>query len=168
MKNKSVLLVVLLTVLCVVAACGDGGSGSSGEASPPAGAGESPGAGSPAAGLLAESECREYASALAGFNPDPTNPTSAASFTEIADFMERVADDVPNEISDDFRTLGAAYRGFAEGSGNIDFTNPAAMAGVTPEQLQEMEAALKNLDTEEVRTAAANIESFIKQNCPQG
>lgn len=159
---------MLLAALSVVPACGNGGSERSGEATPQARAGENPGAGSPTAGILAASECREYASAFAGFNPDPTNPTSAASFNEIADFMEKVADDVPNEISDDLRILGAAYRRFGEGSGNIDFTDPAVMANVTPEQLQKMEEALKSLDTEQVRTAAANIERFFDQNCPQG
>jgi hypothetical protein len=93
---------------------------------------------------------------------------SPSSFTKIAEFMESVADKVPNEVSDDFRTLGNAYRTFAEGAGDLDFTNPSAIASITPEQLQRMEESLAKLDTEEVRTAAANIEKFVQEHCPEG
>ncbi|CAN5844567.1 hypothetical protein BH23ACT12_BH23ACT12_13940 [soil metagenome] len=168
MKNKPVrVFVALLAILLAVPACGGGGSETSGEVTPRATPSEDAGGGS-GAGILADSDCREYATAFAGFNPDPVNPTSASSLREIAAFMEKVADDVPNEISEDFRTLGAALRTYAEGTGDINFTDPAAMAGITPEQLQKIQEALKDLDTEQVRAAANNIENFIKEHCPQG
>jgi hypothetical protein len=31
-----------------------------------------------------------------------------------------------------------------------------------------MEESLAKLDTEEVRTAAANIEKFVQEHCPEG
>ena len=157
---------LLLMVALLAPACG-GDSDARDESTPSARAtdGEH---GSPRAGALADADCLEYANAFAGFTPDPNQPLSSSSFTKIAEFMESVADKVPNEISDDFRTLGDAYRNFAEGAGDLDFSDPAAVNNITPEQLQRMEESLKKLDTEEVRTAAANIEKFVQEHCPEG
>lgn len=153
------------TALLAPACGGDPGAGD--ESTPSARATERA-TGSPQAGALADEDCLEYANSFAGFTPDPNQPLSSSSFTKIAEFMEGVADKVPNEISDDFRTLASAYRNFAEGAGDLDFSNPEAIAGITPEQLQRMEESLKKLDTEEVRTAAANIEKFVQEHCPGG
>jgi len=168
MKARRVrLCVLLLTVALLAPACG--GDSNTEDESPPSARATDPGtSGSPQAGALADADCLEYANSFAGFTPDPNSPLSSSSFTKIADFMESVADKVPNEISDDFRTLGNAYRNFAEGAGDLDFSNPAAINSITPEQLQRMEESLKKLDTEEVRTAAANIEEFVQEHCPEG
>ncbi|HEU4868539.1 MAG TPA: hypothetical protein VFV09_12535 [Actinomycetota bacterium] len=166
MTGKWVRLCVLLLAVGLLApACG-GGSDSKGESTPSARATEAEE--SPQARAIADADCLEYANSFAGFSPDPDQPLSPSSFTKIAEFMESVADKVPNEVSDDFRTLGNAYRTFAEGAGDLDFTNPSAIASITPEQLQRMEESLAKLDTEEVRTAAANIEKFVQEHCPEG
>lgn len=166
MTDKWIRLCVLLLVVALLApACG-GGSDSEDESTPSARATESDE--SPQARAIADADCLEYANSFAGFSPDPNQPLSSSSFTKIADFMESVADKVPNEVSDDFRTLGNAYRNFAEGAGDLDFSNPSSIAGITPEQLQRMEESLAKLDTEEVRAAAANIEKFVQEHCPEG
>lgn len=158
---------LLFTVALLAPACG-GETGDRGGGTPSARATD-PGTGdSPRAKALADADCLEYANSFAGFTPEPGQPLSSSNFTKIADFMESVADKVPNEISDDFRVLGNAYRNFAEGAGDLDFSNPAAVNNITPEQLQRMEESLKKLDTEEVRTAAANIERFVQEHCPEG
>lgn len=166
MTGKWVRSCVLLLVVALLApACG-GGSDSEDESTPSARATEAEE--SPQARAIADADCLEYANSFAGFSPDPNQPLSSSSFTKIADFMESVADNVPNEVSDDFRTLGNAYRNFAEGAGDLDLSNPSAIASITPEQLQRMEESLKKLDTEEVRAAAAKIEKFVQENCPEG
>ena len=156
-------LVAVLAVLLMATACRNS-SGTDGESTPNAQATRTQNT----TGALADAECREYAESFSDFNPDPANPAGASSFRQIAEFMESAAGKVPNEVSDDFRTLATAYREFAEGSGDLNFTDPAALASVTPEQLSKMEESLKKLDTEEVRTAAANIEKFVDEHCPQG
>jgi hypothetical protein len=161
------LCVLLLTVALLATACG-GGSDSGDESTPSARATEAETEESPQAAAIADADCLEYANSFAGFSPDPNQPLSSSSFTKIADFMESVAEKVPNEVSDDFRTLGHAYRNFAEGAGDLDFSNPEAIANITPEQLKRMEESLAKLDTEEVRTAAANIEKFVQEHCPEG
>lgn len=158
------LCVLLLTVALLAPACG-GGSDSEDKRTPGARATDPETEESP---QIADADCLEYANSFAGFSPDPNQPMSSSSFTKIADFMESVADKVPNEVSDDFRTLGNAYRNFAEGAGDLDFSNPSAIANITPEQLQRMEESLAKLDTDEVRAAAANIEKFVQENCPEG
>lgn len=170
MKAKSVRgLLLLLTLTLLLPACGEEGS--------EAGSGSTPGARATdpqteettgSSGGLADADCREYANSFSGVSPDPNNPESFANLVEIADSMEKIADRVPNEISDDFRVLAGAYREFAGGMGSLDFSDPSSFADVTPEELQRMEQSLKSLDREEVRTAAANIESFVKEHCPQG
>lgn len=166
MTAKPVRLCVLLFSVALLApACG-GGSDSQRESTPSARDTEARPERS--SGALAEADCLEYANSFSQFTPDPNTPLSSASFTKIADFMEGVAEKVPNEISDDFRTLSTAYRNFADGAGNLDLSDPSAVASITPEQLQKMEEALKKLDTEEVRAAAANIENFVRENCPEG
>lgn len=159
------LCVLLLTVALLAPACG--GSDSEDESTPSARATERESDESPQTGAIADADCLEYANSFAGFSPDPNQPLSSSSFTKIADFMEGVADKVPNEVSDDFRTLGNAYRNFADGAGDLDFSNPEAIANITPEQLKRMEESLAKLDTEEVRTAAANIEKFVQEHCPE-
>lgn len=167
MTGRPVRLFLLLLLVALVApACG-GAPDSGAQSTPSAPASDRKAQDSQAEGI-ADADCREYANAFAGFSPDPNNPLSSTSFTKIADFMEGVADKVPNEISDDFRILGDAYRTFAEGAGDLDFTDPAAVASITPEQLKRMEESLKKLDNEQVRTAAANIEKFVKEHCPEG
>jgi hypothetical protein len=161
------LCVLLLTVALLAPACG-GGADTDEEPTPSARAIDSESEESPQARAIADADCLEYANSFAGFSPDPNQPLSSSSFTKIADFMESVADKVPNEVSDDFRTLGDAYRNFAEGAGDLDFSNQSALENITPEQLQRMRESLEKLDTEEVRTAAANIERFVQEHCPEG
>jgi hypothetical protein len=170
MKARSVRKLVLLLVLTLISpACSDDGSDGGSGSTPSARATEQPTEASPgSSGALADADCREYANSFAGVSPDPNNPASFTNLAQIADSMEKIADNVPNEISDDFRVLAGAYREFAEGLGTLDFNDPSSFANVTPEELEKMEQSLKSLDQEEVRTAAANIEKFVKEHCPQG
>lgn len=169
MNARSVRMLVLLVVLTLASpACRDQNDGGGSGPTPTAGATERPAKASPGSpGALADADCQEYANSFAGVSPDPNNPASFADLAEIADSMEKIAEKVPNEISDDFRVLAGAYRKFAEGLGTLDFSDPSSFANVTPEELQRMEESLKSLDQEEVRTAAANIEKFVKEHCPQ-
>ena len=171
MKPRSDRLLVLLCALVLIApACGGDNPDAGSESTPSARATEQETEGTPgASGAIADADCREYASSFAGVaTPNPNDPESFANLVQIADSMEKIADKVPNEISDDFRVLAGAYRKFAEGLGTLDFSDPSSFANVTPEELQKMEESLKSLDQEDVRAAAANIEKFVKENCPQG
>lgn len=171
MNLRSARLLVLMCALVLIGpACGGDNPDTGSEAAPGVRATVRGTEGTPgASGAIADADCREYANSFAGVTtPDPNDPESFANLVQISDSMEKIADKVPNEISDDFRVLAGAYRKFAEGLGTLDFSDPSSFANVTPEELQKMEESLKSLDQEDVRAAAANIEKFVKENCPQG
>lgn len=115
---------------------------------------------------LGDEECRAYENAFAGFTPDPA--AGSSNFAQIADSLDHAADAVPNEISDDLRVVATAYRGFAEGTAGFDLNDPSTMAEASPEEIARIQAALQGMDSAEVRAAVANIEAFVKENCPQG
>lgn len=156
----------VLPILLVAAACG-GGNDPARRATPEVG--DTTGTGATGSGsVIADADCREYASSFAGFTPDPANPTGASNFLQIADLFDQLAEKVPNEISNDFRVVAKAYRDFAEGTGGVNFNDPASLQTVPPEELQRIQESLKGLDTEEVRTSVANIERFVQEHCGQG
>lgn len=152
------LLVLLLTLSIAGTACGD---------KPKESADPSPKASATNRGFAADSECAEYADSFAALAPEPGDPGSFTDFKQVSESMDKIADEVPDEIADDFMVLSQAYGDFAEGTGNVDLSDPEAMATVSPEQLQKLQDSLKALDNEQVRTAVANIEKFVQENCPE-
>lgn len=173
MPNRIRRSIALMALIALMSACGGSETGDAADrqASPvptrAATGGTTPDPAGEAAGGLASADCREYAAALSGFTPDPSNPSGFGNFRQVADLFDELADKVTNEISGDFRIVARAYREFAEVSADVDLSNPAAMATLPPEELQRIQQSLQGLDTEQVRTAVGNIERFVEEHCGQ-
>lgn len=160
------LFALLLTFALVATACGgdgDDGSGDEQEETAPTETSEDRN-GSSGVGLLVDGDCREYYEAFEDAGAT-SNPEDFSTFGDLADFMEEVADRVPSEISDDFEVLASAYRAIADGMGGIDLNDPSAMAAMTPEQLQQLQASMSRLDEVEVQAAADNISQYFDEVC---
>lgn len=159
------LLTLLMALALVTTACGDDGADGSNDeqGTAPAESSEDRDEGS-GARLLVNGDCREYYEAFEDAGTT-SSPEDIATFGDLADFMEEVADRVPSDISDDFEVLARAYRAVADGMGGFDFTDPSAMAAMTPEQAQRMQASMSRLDEAEFQAAADNISKFFEEEC---
>lgn len=103
---------------------------------------------------LTDADCQQYAEAFQDV-PNIADPSSLDSIGELADVLDDAADRVPNEISDDFRTLADAYR----------FTDPQSAAAMGPEDIAALQEAGEAFSSEELQTATQNIQEFLTENC---
>jgi hypothetical protein len=111
---------------------------------------------------LASEDCLELAAASAGLGQAFATP---GSDFEGEDAFRELADDVPDEIRDDWQILADAYSDYAEALADIDLS-----AGETPdaETLQEIQQAIASIDQASVTEASNNIAAWAQQNCPSG
>lgn len=150
------LTAVLATAVLLMGACA-GGDAAGGDDGGAAGSGSR---------VLADSDCRRYVEAFRR-SPQVSDPTSVEAMTEVADVLDEAADGVPNQVSEDFRTVAGAYREFADamGSLDLDFSDPGSMASLSSEDLAGLQAASQVMSSEEVRQAVGNIDTFLDENC---
>lgn len=115
---------------------------------------------------LTDADCQQYAEAFQDV-PNIADPNSLDSIGELAEVLDDAADRVPNEISDDFRTLADAYREFtnALADSNIDFSDPDSAAAMGPEDIAALQEAGEAFSSEELQTATQNIQEFLTENC---
>lgn len=167
--RQATVLAVLAAAVMVLTACGNGDEPENDDVSvtePTADAGDaSPDAGGDGASLT-DADCRQYAEAFQNI-PNATDPESLDSIGDLADILDEAADQVPNEISDDFRVIADAYRSFSDAMGDLDFdlTDPESMAAMGPEDIAALEEAGQAFDSEEIETAGQNIDAFLAENC---
>jgi hypothetical protein len=93
--------------------------------------------------------------------------TEGEDLSDVANYFDEIAGEVPDEIKDDFETFAAAYREFAEAAeeAGVDFSDPATM---TPEALQEMGSAAEAFNDPEVQEASERISTFAEETCGSG
>ena len=82
------------------------------------------------------------------------------NYDDVAEALDRAADAAPDEIKDDWRVLADAEGPFLKVIGEADMSNYMALA-----QNPEFQAAMAKLDTEEFRTASANVNAWFADNC---
>jgi|GEM_PF-3840532 hypothetical protein len=88
-------------------------------------------------------------------------------FSEIAAYFSEVADNLPDEISDDFEVFGQAYAEFGQAleDAGIDLSD---MSEADPEAMQALMPALEAFDDPAVQEASENISDWMDANCPTG
>jgi hypothetical protein len=108
-------------------------------------------------GIELEGECAEFA----GLSAKLQNALSGSSDLN-ADAFDELADQVPEEIRDDYEVLAANFRELAEALEDVNLSS-----GATPsaEDLAKLQEVSQSLDTPEVREAAENIEAWAEENC---
>ena len=167
--RQATVLAVLAAAVMLLTACGNGDEPENGDVSvtdPTADPGDaSPDADGDGASLT-DADCRQYAEAFQNI-PDATDPESLDSIGDLADILDEAADQVPDEISDDFRVIADAYRSFSDAMADLDFdlTDPESMAAMGPEDIAALEEAGQAFDSEEIETAGQNIDAFLAENC---
>jgi hypothetical protein len=108
-------------------------------------------------GTALEGECAEFA----GLTAKLQSALSGSGDLD-ADAFDELADQVPDEIKDDYEVLAANFRELAEALEDVDLSG-----GATPsaEDLAKLQEVTQSLDTPEVREAAENIEAWAEENC---
>ena len=120
-------------------------------------------------GDLAGEGCVEFAQAFgeasAAIGGAFSGEGGQADFTELADFFEEAADDVPDEVGDALETLAGAYRQFGEAleDADIDFSDPEAFQD--PEVIAAFTEASEAFESPEVQEANQTLEQFTANNC---
>jgi hypothetical protein len=84
-----------------------------------------------------------------------------------AEFFNRLARSSPSEIRSDMQLFANAMGKFFETLNrlNVDITNPASFARLTPAQIEELEKASAALDTPELERAMERIDAYFTRAC---
>jgi hypothetical protein len=93
--------------------------------------------------------------------------TGDTDFSEVAAYFSEVADELPDEISDDFEIFAQAYAEFAQAleDAGIDLSD---MSEADPAAMQALAPALEAFDDPAVQEASNNISAWMEANCGQG
>jgi hypothetical protein len=104
----------------------------------------------------AEDFAREFEALESQFEGDEL-PTSEA-FAEAADAIEALAEDAPDEVEDDLRTMVDGIREIAGALEDVDFSDPAAPGIV--EAAERMQAVGEDLED-----ASQAVEAYLDTEC---
>jgi hypothetical protein len=93
-----------------------------------------------------------------------TDPTG---FEYTAEYFQEFADRAPDEIRADMQVIASAFGDFfgALAELDVDFSDPSALASLTPAQIQQLEDAAGMMDTDAVGEAGENINAFFEREC---
>jgi hypothetical protein len=94
----------------------------------------------------------------------------ASAIEEISDTIGDLADDAPEEVSDDWETLDNAYGDFEDaledaGLSTADLEDPEKLQGLEEEDMQKIQEATEAMGTDDVSEATDNIEKHAKDEC---
>ena len=105
-------------------------------------------------------ECAQFAGlsaklsqAFAGTSPD---------LDSVSEVFEEVADQVPEEIRDDYEVLAANFDELADALKGIDLSSGETPS---PEAIAKLQQLSSQLSTPEVQEATQNIEAWAQANC---
>lgn len=114
-------------------------------------------------------DCAAFAEAFANAGEASGSALSGddAGLEEAAAFFSEVADQVPDEIADDFEVFANAYAEFAQAmaDADIDLSNPSA---ADPEAMAELQTIMESFSSDEVQEASNNITAYMSEHCTAG
>ena len=106
-----------------------------------------------------EGECANFAGLSAKLSSALAGTNGVASAAEVFD---EIADQVPEEIRDDYEVLVDNFRELADALKGIDLSSGGTPS---PEALAKLQELSGKLDTPEVQQATENIEAWARENC---
>jgi hypothetical protein len=106
-----------------------------------------------------EGECANFAGLSAKLSSAFAGTNGVDSAAEVFD---EIADQVPEEIRDDYEVLADNFQELADALKGIDF---AAGETPSPEALAKLQELSSKLNTPEVKQATENIEAWARENC---
>jgi hypothetical protein len=86
----------------------------------------------------------------------------ADAFAESIERLEDMADQAPEEIRDDLRTLREAYGELAQTLADADLSPGKVPSGEALRKLQEIG---ESFDTAELEEASTNVTTWFEENC---
>ncbi|MCZ7590277.1 MAG: hypothetical protein M5U27_15755 [Gaiella sp.] len=85
-----------------------------------------------------------------------------ANIEDAAKAFDEIADQVPDEIKDDYRVIAENFSKIAEA---FEGTDLASGEAPSPEALAKLQELSSSMDSAEVQQATQNIEAWVEQNC---
>ena len=85
-----------------------------------------------------------------------------ANMEDAAKAFADIADQVPDEIKDDYQVIAENFSKIAEALKGVDLTNGETPS---PEALAKLQELSKSMDSAEVQQATQNIEAWVSQHC---
>lgn len=126
--------------------------------------------GSGGLGAFAGEECLAFTNAILEASSSVGNVFTGQTddLESVAAYFSEVADNLPAEIRDDFRTFAGAYETFAAAvaDADIDFEDPSTFSD--PAVMQRLTPAMEAFDSAEVQQASENIERWLDETCSEG
>jgi hypothetical protein len=111
-------------------------------------------------GGVLEGECAEFAGLSARLSQALGGSTS--DLDSASEVFDDLADEVPEEIRDDYEVLADNFRELAEALEGVDFSSGEAPS---PEDLAKIQEITQSMDSAEVQEASRNIEAWANENC---
>ena len=111
-------------------------------------------------GGVLEGECAEFAGLSARLSQALSGSTS--DLDSASGVFDELADQVPDEIRDDYRVLADNFRELASALEGVDLSSGEAPS---PEVLAKIQEITQSMDSAEVQEASQNIEAWAKENC---
>ena len=106
-----------------------------------------------------EGECANFAGLSAKLSSAFAGTNGVDSAAEVFD---EIADQVPEEIRDDYEVLADNFQELADALKGIDF---AAGETPSPEALAKLQELSKSMDSTEVQQASQHIETWVQEHC---
>lgn len=85
-----------------------------------------------------------------------------ANMEDAAKAFADIADQVPDEIKDDYQVIAENFSKIAEALKGVDLTSGQTPS---PEALAKLQELSKSMDSAEVQQATQNIEAWVSQHC---
>jgi methyl-accepting chemotaxis protein len=85
-----------------------------------------------------------------------------ANIEDAAKAFDEIADQVPDEIKDDYQVISENFAKIADALKGVDLTSGQAPS---PEALAKLQAISASMDSAEVQQASQHIETWVKANC---
>lgn len=97
-------------------------------------------------------------------------PGDMEQFNEAIDRMSELADQAPDEVSEQWQTLSGGLEQLRSAVDDLgismeDLADPQAMSEIDPQQLQEFQQRVESLGSQETQRATDEIEQHAQQEC---
>jgi predicted RND superfamily exporter protein len=85
-----------------------------------------------------------------------------ANIEDAAKAFDEIADQVPDEIKDDYQVIAENFSKIAEALKGVDLTSGQTPS---PEALAKLQELSKSMDSAEVQQASQHIEAWVQEHC---
>jgi len=119
---------------------------------------------SPDLSFISNENCRQFVKFASDFS-QAMSGTGDTDIKQAADEMQQFADEAPEDIRDDFKTLADYYSKIADALDGVDLSS-----GQTPsaDVIAKLTQLSQEIDTQKATAAGQHISEWTQQNCTNG